>query len=238
MQYYFMNASVDLKIIGRHYPQLERMFNGYNALEPMAVFGIYPDGLISSPFPNAYGFKLKYQSKVTDWISGVNIGFRRPLISVRFWELLLQFNLPDLIALDATLEHKDKVLPYKFIYFNKQNPEFIDLSKSKFLIENTDLSEKIDVEIKNAIEIEETLKRLHLEFKTARAENPNAKGRYLRLRELYLNPNSIDKDIFILPFVVFPIISQTLKSAIEEAGISGVRFLQVNDGDNLNLGAW
>lgn len=42
MEYYFLEESVDLKIIGK-YPQLEKMFDGFHMLRRYEAFGLHSE---------------------------------------------------------------------------------------------------------------------------------------------------------------------------------------------------
>lgn len=230
MQYYFMNASADSKIIGRHYPQLERMFAGYNALQPWAAFGLLPNGT-GSPYTNADDFKLKYHAKATDWISGAAIGFSQMLISDRFFNLLCNFNCPAWVVVDATVNHKDKRLPYKYILLTDTYPSFIDLRKSKFkIVDSAEEPNSVEQIIKSPQEIQEIRQRLHTENLKFSAQNTLDKCSYLRYSAVFLDKQSIDKDFFLIPLSAKFIISERLKIAMEAEGISGVQFTPFVEG--------
>jgi hypothetical protein len=224
MQFYSIHASSDSKIIGKHYPQLDRMFAGYNALQPWAAFGLLPNGT-GRPYTNADDFKLKYHAKATDWISGAAIGFSQLLISERLFSLLSRFNCPDWVVVEATLNHKDKILPYKYIHLSHSYPSFIDLGKSRFKIVDSELEpNSIEQIIKSPHEIEEIRQRLHAENMKYSAQNIMNKCSYLRFAEVYLDDKSIDKDLFSIPLLTGFLVSERLKEAIEAEGITGVQF--------------
>ncbi|MBU6343593.1 MAG: hypothetical protein KGS48_19000 [Bacteroidetes bacterium] len=224
MQFYSIHASSDLKIIGKHYPQLDRMFAGYNALQPWAAFGLLPNGT-GSPYTNADDFKLKYHAKVTDWISGAAIGFPEMLISKRFFELLCNFNCPEWVIVDATVNHKDKILPYKYIRLSHRYATFINLRKSKFkIVDSAEEPNSVEQIIKSPHEIEEIRQRLHAENMKFSAQNTMNKCSYLRFAEVYLDEQSINKDFFSVPLITKFLISERLKEAIEAEGINGVQF--------------
>lgn len=224
MQFYSIHASSDLKTIGKHYPQLDRMFSGYNALQPWAAFGLLPNGT-GSPYTNADDFKLKYHAKVTDWISGAAIGFSQMLISNRFFNLLCNFNCPAWVVVDATVNHKDKRLPYKYIHLSDRYPSFIDLRKSKFkIVDSAEEPNSVEQIIKSPQEIQEIRQRLHTENLKFSAQSTLHKCSYIRFAEVYLDEQSINKDFFSVPLITKFLISERLKEAIEAEGINGVQF--------------
>lgn len=55
MDYFILKSSVDLKIVGK-YPQLEKMFDGFNALRRYETWGIIDGKQAKEPMKKITGF--------------------------------------------------------------------------------------------------------------------------------------------------------------------------------------
>lgn len=212
-----MKDSIDLKIIGKKYPQLEKMHDGFHAKHLYAPWGLDPEWC-PTPMSMLTGFRLKYHSKVTDWISFVALGFGAVLISDRFYAQMQLFNCMKSLCVDSEVEHQNKIYPYKFLYFPDTYPQFIDYSKTRFYIGSTTRGWEKDVEIGSLEEYQTLTLRLQEERETT------GKVRVVRFLELFMKPPQETLDWFRLPMVVHYVVSAQLKAAIEAHNITGIRF--------------
>lgn len=217
MDYYFMNDSADLKIIGKNYPQLEKMYDGFNYGHLYAAWGLDP-AWCPNPMTKLTGFQLKYHSKVTDWISFVALGFGATLVSDRFYSLMQQYNCMKSLCVDSEVEHHGKTYPYKFLYFPDNYPQFIDFNKTRFYIGSTANGWEADVEIGSLDEHLALTQRLQEERKAT------GKIRSVKILELFMKPPQDTLDWFRLPMVVHYVVSARLREAIETHNITGVQF--------------
>jgi hypothetical protein len=216
MEYYFMKASTDLKIIGKNYPQLEEMYDGFHYNHRYAAWGLDPEWL-PNPMTKVTGFRLKYHSKVTDWISFVALGFGAVLISDRFYNLVQQYNCMKSLCVDSEVDHHSKTYPYKFLYFPDNYPQFIDFSRTRSYI-GTSRGWEEDVKIGSLEEYQAITRRLQKE------REATGNIRVVRFLELYMKPPQETLDWFRLPMVVHYVVSARLKEAIEAHNITGIQF--------------
>lgn len=215
MKFYFMKESADLKTIGK-YPQLEKMFDGFHAHYPFEAWGVF-NSRNKVPMEKATGFKMKYHAKMTDWISFVQVGFGAALISERLFHLFSLYNPMPFISVDAEVNHRNKTYPYKFLYFTESFDSFIDFQKSRFYIGFGNRLEK-DVVIKSfeAFEI----------INNTLDEDAKRTGdiKRVKLLELHIDINVANKDLFRFQYHTDYIITERLMLAMEEHGITGLKF--------------
>ncbi len=215
MDYFFMTDSADSKIVGK-FPQLEKMFDGFNALRRFEVWGLHSE-LRKTPMENISGFQLKHHSKLTDWISFVQVGFGSALISERFHTLLQNFDCMPSISVDSEVNYQKNTYHYKFLYFPEVFNQFIDFKKTRFFIGSTNKWEA-DVSIHSF----EQFKAASAELEEIRVRT--GKIRSIKILELYFNSSKTNKDFFKISNIVNYIVSARLKDAIIENGITGVEF--------------
>lgn len=221
MDYYFMDFSTDTKIIGSKFPQLNKMFDGFNALRRYEAFGLHSDHR-NTPMKKVTGFELNYHSKVTDWITQSKFSTGMVLFSENLYNLIQQFPCMDSIVVDAEVNHRNKAYPYKFIYFPKQYYQFIDFKKSRFYINCNGWIGDIHFS-----DYEQYDKKI-LEYENINKLEAEKTGsyktqKYIRILELNLDASIIDKDFFRI--FIHWIVSARLKEAIEAAGMTGMVFI-------------
>lgn len=217
MDFYIMKYSADLKIVGK-FPQMEKMFDGFNALEVYEAWGIIGGKQVKEPIKQISGFKLRYHSKLTDLISFVQVGFNALIMSKRFYDLLQTFNCMPFISVESELTHRSNTYSYKFVLFQDVYPQYIDFNKSRFYI-GFSSNWKSDVTISSYEEYHRKTKELE-----SLRDSTNERD-YLEILELHINSSMVVKDVFLLPNMAAFIVSSRLKAAIEEMAISGVKFL-------------
>ncbi|MBP6812507.1 MAG: hypothetical protein KA138_13355 [Saprospiraceae bacterium] len=220
MEYFFLNHSTDLKVIGK-FPQLEKMFDGYNAKRRFEAWGLFSENR-DTPMSSVSGFELKYHAKLTDWISAGYFGILNSiLISEKFYNLLQTFNCMEYISVDAEVRHRGKSYPYKFLYLPKESNNVINFEKSRFYIGQSGGGGWLsDIRIESYQEYLQ--KNEQLKEHNSEALKTDGLLQDIYLRELHINNTIIDKDFFKLTIMVALIISQPLKEAMEELKISGV----------------
>lgn len=216
MEYFFLKDSTNLKEIGRDYPQLEKMHDGFHAKHRYAPWGLDQEWC-PKPLEKLTGFRLKYHSKVTDWISFVAVGRESALISARFYTLMQQFNCMPSLCVDSEVEHHSRTYPYKFLYFPNDFPQFIDFSKTRSFIGPISGWEK-NIEIGSLEEYE------NISLQLQKDREPGGRIRTVRFLELFIKPPQDTLDWFRLPMVVHHVVSARLKEAIEAHNITGVQF--------------
>ena len=224
MDYYFMKFSSDSKIIGKNFPQLEKMFDGFHALRRYEAFGLFNE-VRHTPMEKVTGFELKYHAKLTDWVSAAQFGTDSALFSERFYKLLQTFNCMDDISVEAEVNHHNKAYSYKFIYFPTTCNQFIDFSRSRLYINSNGWIS--DIRFKNYEHYEITQQEFDdLNKEEAERTGSFKKQKSIKILELYLDESKINLDFFRLTRVSIEwIVSARLKEAIEAAGMTGMTFL-------------
>ncbi len=228
MEYFIMSKSTDPKVIGPKYPQCEKMCGEekgeYYYQAPYSVWKIPLEGELKTE-PKVDCFELKYHAKVTDLISATQLsGSAVMLLSLRFYQLLLDFNCMRTVVFESKVVHRKKNYPYRFLYFPDNHEQFIDFKKSRFSVGESSYRWSYNINLNNFEEYKKEIEKREEQNTIARS-TAGAKMEIITLLELYLDQSRIDKDFFRLrtPMLAF-FVSKRLKVAIENQGLTGMVF--------------
>lgn len=233
MEYFFLKTSTDPKVIGK-YPQSEKMcgeeFGKYDYRMPYSVRWIPSEGTLKTK-PKVDCFELKHHAKTTDLISTVQVSsFAALLISERFYALIQDFKCMPALSFQSQVVHRDKKHPYQFLYFPEQQNQFIDFSRSRFMlstpVQGTNEHTRTEITFKD---FDEYLQKCQvLERLRLAGSNPNERH-YIQVTDLYINDSVADLDFFrLLHLNNNFFVSARLKETIEQHGLSGMQFIPAN----------
>ncbi len=222
MKFFILKHSTDFKTVGP-FPQLEKMFDGFNMQRPYEAWGGYE--YITPPMRHLNGFKLKRQSKVTDLVSAAQFGVDSMLISQRFFSLLQQHSCMDTMPVDSEVLQNDKSYPYKFVYFPKVQNHFVDFNRSRFYL-NSSTGWSGDIKFDNFEQYEKTRQDLDKKNIEARSQGEYHKERNIRALELFIDEAKANLDFFRIDRMMIAfVVSERLKSSIESQGLTGMQFI-------------
>ena len=194
MQYFIMKPSTDFKVIGK-YPQLEKMFDGFNGQYRYEAWGLFSDRR-QKPMEYLKGFKLYYHAKAIDWVKAAQFGTDAGLFSLRFFNLLQKYDCMDMISVDSEVNHHDKKYPYKFIYFPQTHNQFIDFERSRIYLNRSGWVG--DVNVKNYEEFSNYLQELDERNRILNERKEYDQTRSMCFLELYLDEKKVNLDFFRL----------------------------------------
>lgn len=222
MDYYFLQQSTDLSVIGK-YPQLEKMFDGFNMKRNYEAWGLYSD-VRRTPMEKVSGFQLKYHAKVTDWVSAAQFGTDSALFSKRWYDLLHQFACMKEIAVEAEIDHHKKSYPYRFIHFPEFHNHFVDFTRSRLYWAGR-AGWMGDVQFENFGQYQKTAQEQQERNLAHRIRQEYEQVRDIRVVELFLDGSKIDLDFFRLVGLINRfVVSERLKNAIVNAAMTGMLF--------------
>lgn len=212
--YYIIDEAVATSETGANFPQSEEMLEPYDYDSPLSVSNIsYYKGTRIPFVPNFDSIKIKSRSKLTDVIS-VTAGSSTSdmLISKRFKELLLQYNLVECQFFDVKLNHKNTVIEgYEWLHLVSDMRTLVDFEKSRFAIPMQHITDDMLV-FRNY----ETYIQFCLEH------DPKS---YLRSKEIYfINESKFDL-FYISKFDQNIYISKLLRDVILENKITGLKII-------------
>ncbi len=205
--FYILRYSDDPKIIGKAYPQAQKMSGDYNFSAQNSCWKISYDAFPDFE-PNFKSFVLHRSAKLTDVISNSVLYFGL-LISERFSSLLNQFSIPTYRLFTAYLIQNANDYQYKFFHHVSDFTTSIDFEKTDFYL--FDGFERTAAEISS----HEQLRELYMKLPTTTK---------IKTDKYYLkDSNPLHYDIFSLSFTNSnTYISHRLKTALEEAHITGI----------------
>jgi len=210
-KFYYLQESIDESTIGKSFPQIQSMSPNYNYNADNSIRSLKKSKLFEGEL-NLNSFKLNNGVQRTDFLSNAikNFGF---LISERTKNIFCNFRLVNCKFYPANVLNTEYSYPYFFMHIVDNLDNYIDFIKTEFFI--TDGVEVIEkVRFKNCTELIEERKRI----------NP-----------LHLIRSSKYQFIsdFAIPFDIFQLastdprtyISHRLKTALEEANITGIEII-------------
>lgn len=226
MRYHFFTGSADLKVVGK-FPQLEKMFDGFNMLRRYEAFGIVGEER-TAPKEKLQGFRLKYHAKMTDLISAAQFGSDCKLMSDRLYDLIMGYKVMPHTAVPSEVVHRQKRQRYMFVYFPESYRHFVDFKKSRFFLYERSIHYKGShykgaISFENYEAYEEEQARIDKQNKGAyQTQKPTT---YIEVSELFLDEQIVDLDFFCVPrFHPRNIVSDRLRKAVEVAGMTGIGF--------------
>jgi hypothetical protein len=232
MNYYSLDNCTDTKVIG------SAPWGPLELNEPLEMRSIHQH---SSKLPRTAEFRLKGNSRLTDYTFCLHLGaVNFFIVSPKMRSILEQFNLQEHIWADCKIVRKDKGWDYQMLRFVETRdskgyltvaiPEMIDFRNSVFCESDfCSFSLKGDEPLVQIDSYKDYL-RVWDEF---RKRSANLELRFVRLsfNESYLESNRIDM-CWLFPLHDNPLISERLKDALLENGITGMDLTEINDYPN------
>ncbi len=203
------DGSVDT---GNIFPQCQGMSEGYNYLASNSYRNLkhhtFPEFI-----PNLSAFQLHKKAKLTDFVSTVNpyFGF---LLNERTKQLLDRFKLPPHKFYDADIQQNNKIHNAYFLFhFISDFSDKIDFNKTIFYLWDT-FEESESFQVSNVDELKKKYKSV--------SSLVSIKSHKI----VFQKRHTFDFDIFRLSFFdTSTYISQRLKTALEEANITGIEIV-------------
>ena len=213
-KYYALKANVD--DLG-YYPQTKGIFGPYNFNDPDSVYyAIHRDPVGRLWVPE--GFNMRPSAKWTDIIMTAEISYPALVVSAAFLDIITSAqHPPGLEYFPIKLVKKGEERVYYIIIINPGIAYAINFALSDFILISTTSAETTPIEINNLAE--------YIQIKNS------DKSPYLNIRNLKFDFSNIAYDIFRLPrgsnFIRY-IVSETLKERVEQAGLKGIRFTEID----------
>lgn len=129
--YLNFTPSAETSEIGGHYPQIEGFKKGYVDDAPTSIFNIQELEENNDYHIDIPDFILSKTSKLTDFLS-FNRNFF--IISPRAMSLIGEFSLPPHKKFNCFVRHGEKKHPYCMLYLFRNEYDFTDYKKSKFIM--------------------------------------------------------------------------------------------------------
>ena len=163
--------------------------------------------------PNLDSFLLAKRAKCTDFVSNIAVYFGF-LVSEKVKTILDQYKLPDHRFYKASVIYKKKKYSnYYFLHIISDFSHFIDYSKTQFYIEN--------FRIERAVSVSSRAELWHI-YKTMGNLDDIVLNEYRFHRNF-----QIEYDMFYASFFDMKMyVSEKLKNALLQAGITGVDFFE------------
>lgn len=218
IKHFELAQEYEFKKVGR-YPQAGEFIHGYDPMSENGIFKI-PRLKLPSFVPNLDGIKLHKRAKLTDVISAIMFS-RGLMIHKRVAEILNDFNLCKHKIFKAKLYQNDIVLEdYYVILAEFDILPYVDYEKTEFYSYHGP-----SVKYLEKIYVPDAESYLKIDYELINGPE----GTYVYSLEhkdpIYLiHDFPEDLDYFIASFFAFPIISERLKIALEEAKVTGVRY--------------
>lgn len=213
MRYYLLEESVDAREIG-DFPQVQGWLPPHN---PWGEGGIYrvPSVENHADFDLELPvFVLAPRARVTDLLSTI-LHSRFMVLSDRLFDLIQQFNLDEHRTFKGKVQMHDRQSDYNFIYWQRfQDADYVNWGDTRFQHKNK-AGQKFEIQFDNLQNLREKSKRVFLD----------SDGE-IEASSLRLNHSAIKYDLFFLLWVSRGcFVSERVKQAIEDNGITGVRFI-------------
>lgn len=213
MKYYSLEHEIHKEVIGP-YPQSEGMaeYYPYKREDSIRFLG-YENNFV----PNLDAIQLSRGAKLTDMLSVVVINkLAGKILSERFKMLLQSFHLPKHCFFKAkVISYKKETISdpqyYLFRLLEHQN-KFINFDKSEFYIHRRGKGKIADIHICKESDLDQSPEELGL-----------GSGQFIRPEFITLFSEA-DFDIFCFKHFAGFFISERLKTAIEQSGLTGIRF--------------
>ena len=209
--YYRMHFSSEPEVIGNTYPQVKDFYHPENP-------AIYSDSTYTKKHFSFldqkvffHHFKMHREAKMTDFISSSFLASSGIFMSKASKGLLENFNLDRKKFFDVKIYHKN--LGYDKTFLQLLETDSVDFEKTLFSVE--------DVTSHTVIEENRfgSLEEMHNERKRLILTKDRPA---LKLRSLVLTKQF---DLFKSPLNMNFYVSKSLKTAIEQAGLIGIKFL-------------
>ncbi len=228
VRYYRLSHSTDTKVVGS---------SPYGPLELNAPLNFKSIIKFKNMLPRLAEFRLKGNARITDWTYCMNIDFNVFIVSHKMRTILEQFNLQEHQWADCKIVKKERMWDYNMLLFSsKRNltrhpvvfiPEMIDWSRSEFYVD-----ERCGLPIKGD---EPVIKfDSHHAYISAKEElykkdcTMDIGFKKLEFDETYLENNRVDM-CWPFPLEGYPLISERLRTALLEGGITGMDLMDIND---------
>ena len=218
--YYKISPSVDLEVIGSSAPLDMKWREQLDPWAPNCLYGLPHSGLLPADarFPD---YILSEEGKLTDYTFDSSLG-RYLFISKRFLEVIRQFKLDEHQIFDSPIQANGMMHPYFILYLVHERREFVLWEKSVFYKRPKAIDWKqaaIDKKMPEDNEFEPVSGLTFDEF--VKLDNSRLIGR----KEVLLDRIVLEYDLLRITWPAHQIIvSQRLKDAIQQAGLTGMDF--------------
>lgn len=215
---FLLVESTNLDIIGREYPQIQRMSVDYPNNSEESVQSInYDKSVDYKPFLKS--FSVEYRAKLTDMFSFTQSGYAF-LISEKLLNIFLQSNIENYQYFEAHAIYHKKDYKYYLFFIHGQDYSLIDYQNMKFwAMDERYYYENKTRRLEAKIDKPETLINWN-KIKTY----PYVEYPYLEYEALKLNHANIHVDMIKPPLTVYYFVNEKLKNKIEAAKCTGVEF--------------
>lgn len=213
-KYYALKANVD--DLG-YFPQTKGIFGPYNFNDPDSVYyAINRDPIGRLWVPE--GFNMRPSAKWTDIIMTAEISYPALVVSAAFLDIITSVqHPPGLEYFPLKLVKKGEERVYYIIIINPGIPHIIDFALSECILNSTTSAETTPIEINNLAEYNQI--------------KNSDKSPYLNIRNPKFDFSNIEYDIFRSPsgvIFIWYIVSETLKEKVEQAGLKGILFTEID----------
>jgi len=221
-QFYILGKACGTKETGNVFPQSTSMIDDYNYKATNSCWNLRHDQFPEF-IPNLHAFKLDKKAKITDLISigSIYFGF---LINQNLKKILNEFYLPEVRFYQSYISYKNSINNnYYFLHNIHHYSEKIDFNKTKFYISDS-FGNKQTISILNASELNNYYK-IH---------KVSTMLRIITNKYIFKDNYIPEHDLFQISFTdSCTYISHRLKTALEEAKITGIEitpvdFIEVN----------
>ena len=213
MKYYSLKHEF-LKAGSGSYPQSEGMTDNYPYNREDSVWNINYD---TELVPNLDAIRLVQGAKLLDMLSSVVISeMIGKIVSENFKELLHNFRLPAHRFFEAKVINcrKREIREQQYYLFRvlEHQNQYIDFDKSEFYVHRRGVGEVNTINIGTANDLEKTPEEQGLGI-----------GQYIKPKFITLFPE-VDYDIFSFRRFAGFFVSERLKTAVENQGLTGIKF--------------
>lgn len=228
MLFFMLDHSTSPKIIGRRFPQISDLSDGFNydrdapnSIFRVNIWGELPANLA---IPN---YVLHGHAKRTDLISSGGQHSHLMLISTDLKKLIQDFKLPKIQTFGTKVVRNKDSYEYYVFFLPENLYQFIDFSLSSFALVPMGGERPVAIqkpEIHTLTEFEKWVKEYPYLIRI------NSKRLKVVAEKLVLDTKNIPYDIFrIIGPVSGYFLSERIKNAIQEAGLTGLEFVPLEN---------
>ncbi|MEZ4799618.1 MAG: hypothetical protein R2809_07575 [Flavobacteriales bacterium] len=215
MKYYKIDFSSEVKVIGRKYPQLTPV-SGTHLEDPMSILQLSDN----YPMQSTHSvFTLNKSAKLTDVLSGVSPYF---VVNERVKEAILKFTPKYVFFIPIKIiEPTNNKWYVLYDPYSDELTEMINFDETIFCI----VSKKLEIIEEFKLNSSSKDKRQLLRDKFAEYETPPI----IRVKKLVIKNKYATLDFFsISPFIMDPIISENIKSELDDKKITGFEYMEMS----------
>ncbi|KOF02528.1 hypothetical protein OB69_11395 [Roseivirga seohaensis subsp. aquiponti] len=216
--YYRIKESIDTKVIGSNYPQVEEAIFPVSIHHPQFIDRIRFEKAQFEPIMAKA--KLVPRAKFTDLISTSTIGFTlKLLISERLKEIFELYRAEGIEFFATEVVQKSIAKKYWVMSIYTFDYEALDLTKSEIILTKNSFEEIKEISIHSTDQLHTLREDVRKEY---------GEDFSFRIKQLDFLPNN--QDFLFLSYVSGGIgyyVSQRLRDQLEESGITGIDFREL-----------